>query len=154
MLHVTPIAHRERSVAANIHTVMSLAYSQEAQLLKVTNFPPLARTIEDYQSSESFYLGAVLDREIVGVLSISQDDEPQQLCISALVVHPKMQRQGVGRLLVREALARGAGMAFAVSTAEANLPALALYEEFGFIPYRHGVIGSNNLPLVKLKRAA
>jgi ribosomal protein S18 acetylase RimI-like enzyme len=133
---------------------MSLAYMQEARLLKVTDFPPSARTIEDIEASEDFFLGAILGQKIVGVLSVGQDDEPHQICISALVVHPTMQRQGIGRLLVQEALARGQGTAFSVATAAKNAPALRLYQDFGFVPYRHGVVGPNNLPLVKLKRAA
>jgi ribosomal protein S18 acetylase RimI-like enzyme len=154
MVRVSPIAHRERFIAEGIHAVMSLAYLQEARLLKVTDFPPLTRTVEDIEASEDFFLGAILHQEIVGVLSVGRDDEPHQICISALVVHPKMQRRGVGRLLVQEALARGQGTTFSVATAAKNVPALRLYQEFGFIPYRHGVVGPNSLPLVKLKRAA
>jgi hypothetical protein len=46
------------------------------------------------------------------------------------------------------------GMAFAVSTAAGNTPALALYQALGFVPYRYGVVDPEALPLVKLRRAA
>jgi hypothetical protein len=45
-------------------------------------------------------------------------------------------------------------MAFAVSTAAGNTPALALYQALGFVPYRYGVVDPEALPLVKLRRAA
>jgi len=154
MLRVSPIAHREPSVAVRIHAIMALAYLQEARLLQIKDFPPLERTAEDIEASEDFYLGAFLDREIVGVLSVGRDDDPEQLCISALVVHPAMQRLGVGRQLVQHALARVPGATFSVATAAQNAPALALYRGLGFVPYRHGVVGPDRLRLVKLRRAA
>jgi ribosomal protein S18 acetylase RimI-like enzyme len=45
-------------------------------------------------------------------------------------------------------------MAFAVSVAAANAPALGLYESLGFIVSRRGVIGTSELPLLRLTRAA
>ncbi len=154
MIRVLHINHRDRSVAQRIHAVISLAYAQEARLLRGADFAPMPRTVADIEGSEDFYLGAVRDEDLVGVLSIGPDDEPSNLCISSLVVHPRAQRQGVGTLLLGEALARGPGMAFVVSAATGNAPALALYAKFGFAPYRRGVIGADSLPLAKLRRAA
>lgn len=154
MVRILPVDHREQAVAVGIHAVMSLAYAQEARLLGLEEFPPAARTVKDIQASEDFHIGVVADENVVAVLSICPDEEPSQLCISALVVHPEFQRQGFGRLLVLDALARGQGAVFAVATAAANAPALALYAALGFVPYRQGVIGPSKLPLVKLRRAA
>lgn len=111
-------------------------------------------TIEDIQSSQNLFLGAYCGRELAGVLSIGRDDEPQQLCIALLVVHPSMQRRSIGTLLIREALARGERIPFAVAVAAHNTPALALYTKLGFGPYRHGVMGPNSLPVLKLRSAA
>ncbi len=133
---------------------MALAYAQEAGLLQIEDFPPLAKTVDDIRASEDFHLGAWAGEQLAGVISIGPDDEPAQLCITALVVLPDRQRAGLGRALLQEALARGQGMAFAVSTAAGNTPALALYQALGFVPYRYGVVGPKALPLVKLRRAA
>jgi ribosomal protein S18 acetylase RimI-like enzyme len=107
----------------------------------------------DLQSSLDFFLGASRSGELLGALGIGPDDEADQLCINSLVVHPNAQRQGTGRALLTETLRRSAGMVVAVSTGELNAPALALYREFGFVPYRRGEIGPEKLGLVKLRRA-
>jgi ribosomal protein S18 acetylase RimI-like enzyme len=147
------LAHRERWVAARIELVIALARAQEAQLLQVADFPQPARTASDIATDGDFYLGALRDSDLVGVLSVGPDDEARQLRIQVLAVHPAAQRQGIGRLLVQSALNRLPGAAFAVATPAGNAPALALYQGLGFVPYRSGVIGPNDLPLVKLRRS-
>lgn len=149
---VLPLDHRDRAVAERIHAVLKLAYAQEAALLGVGQFEPLNTSIEDVQHSRDFHLGAVAGEELLGALSVGPDDEPDQLCIALLVVHPRAQRQGVGRALVTEALQRGAGMVFAVSTAAGNAPALALYRALGFVDHRRGTVGVEQLALIKLRR--
>lgn len=151
-LPVQVLDHRRSEVAAAIHQVLVVAYAQEAQLLGAQHFPALQRTPLQIQASADFHLGVWRDSELLGVLSIGPDDEPDQLCIGLLVVHPRAQRQGIGRQLLRAALQRGPGMVFAVATGARNAPALALYQEQGFAVYRHGAVGAENLPLVKLRR--
>ena len=136
---------------------MQLAYAQEAALLqvqqKLQHFVPLDTTVEDLQRSVEFHLGAFAGDTLLGVVTVGPDDEPDQLCIGMLVVHPSAQRQGIARALMQDALRRGEGMVFTVATAAANSPALALYRELGFVAYRHGSIGAEQLALVKLRRA-
>lgn len=146
--------HRDPVLAAAICGVLLPAYAQEAVLLGAKHFAPLQKTAADVQASNDFHLGVLYQDRLLGVLSIGPDDDAQQLCINLLVVHPDAQRQGVGRSLVQAALQRGAGMVFAVSTGAQNLPALALYQAFGFVIYRHGTVGPEQLPLVKLRRPA
>lgn len=153
LVSIEALDHRNPSVAAAMHVVWSLAYAQEAALLGVRHFAPLQRTVQDLQASADFYLGARVADELLGVLCIGPDDEPAQLCITALVVHPKAQRQGLGRLLVQDALRRGEGMAFAVATGAGNGPALALYRGLGFAAYRRGTMGPEGVDVVKLRRA-
>jgi ribosomal protein S18 acetylase RimI-like enzyme len=148
---IEALDHRNPALAEAIHKVWSLAYAQEAALMGVQHFAPLQRSVQDIQGSAGFYLGAFVAGELMGVLCIEPDDEPAQLCIAALVVHPKAQRQGIGRGLVREALRRGEGMPFAVSTGARNGPALALYRALGFVAYRYGTLGPEAVDLVKLR---
>ena len=154
MVRIEPLNHRDGSAAAGIHAVLMLAYAQEAELLGVKDFAPLNRTLQDVQASVDFHLGALDGNEIVGVLSIGPDDEPDQLQVSSLVVHPKWQRRGIARTLLADAFRRAAGMNITVSTGAKNTPALALYREFGFVPYRYGTMGSEALALVKLRASA
>jgi ribosomal protein S18 acetylase RimI-like enzyme len=150
---IAALAHTTAAVAAEIHAVMALAYAQEAQLLQVRDFPPLAQSVADVQARQEFVIGARIDDELLGVVCVGPDDELQQLCITALVVHPKAQRQGIARQLLLAVFARGPGTVFAVATAADNAPALALYAQLGFVVYRQGAIGPEQLALVKLRRS-
>ena len=154
MLRIDVLHHQDPRVAARIHAVMVPAYAQEAALLRVEHFPALVRTPEDLRCSREFFLGAFAGAELVGLLSLGPDDEPGQIQVSMLVVHPNHQRRGVGRSLLVEALRRGGGMVFSVSTGAANAPALALYGALGFVAYRHGTTDGGRIALVKLRRAA
>lgn len=89
----------------------------------------------------------------MGALCIGPDDEPDQLQIITLAVHPDHQRQGIARRLMRDALQRGAGLVFSVVTGAANRPALALYQDLGFMVCRQGVLDESGIALVKLRRA-
>jgi ribosomal protein S18 acetylase RimI-like enzyme len=166
VLRIEALAHRERPVAERIQAVMALAAAQEAQLLAGADSLPLltpsvpaylaliTRAVDEIAADSDVYLGAVEGDGLVGVLSVGPDDEELQLCITVLVVHPAAQRQGIGRRLVQAALDRLPGATFSVATTAGNAPALALYRALGFVAYRHGVIGPNSLPLVKLRRSA
>jgi len=150
---IQPLRHQDPAVAAQIHAVLLPAYAQEGRLLGVQHFPPMQRTAADIVGSREFFLGAWLGAELAGVISIGADDEPDQICITTLVVHPRCQRQGVARALMHEVLRRADGLMLAVATGADNAPALALYGGFGFVIYRHGVLGEDNLALVKLRLA-
>jgi ribosomal protein S18 acetylase RimI-like enzyme len=149
---VQPLRHQDPAVAAQIHAVLLPAYTQEGQLLGVQHFPPMQRTAADIAGSREFFIGAWLDGALAGAVSIGADDEPDQICITTLVVHPRCQRKGVARALMHEVLRRADGLVLAVATGAANAPALALYRSFGFVVYRHGVLGEDKLALVKLRR--
>jgi ribosomal protein S18 acetylase RimI-like enzyme len=153
MVSIVPLDHHDLAVAEQIRAVHALAYAQEARLLQVNDFPPLRRTAEDIQSSEECYLGALQDGAIVGALSVAPDDEPGQVLVTSLVVHPDHQRNGIARSLMLELFRLGNRDVFAVCTAAANVPAIALYRGLGFTEYRFGTIGPEALPLVKLRRA-
>jgi ribosomal protein S18 acetylase RimI-like enzyme len=154
MLRIEPLDQRDPKVARTIHVVLTLAHAQESALMQSSQFTPLGKTIADIQTSDEFILGALRGAELVGALSLGPDEEPGQIKVASLVVRPEYQRQGIGTSLMREALRRGEGMAFCVVTGASNAPALALYRTLGFVAYRHGAMGPEALPLVKLRRAA
>ncbi|WP_201495276.1 GNAT family N-acetyltransferase [Rubrivivax sp. A210] len=141
-------------MADQIRTVFALAYTQEAELLQVRNLASFERTASEIQQSDEFFLGAIDGNFIVGTLSLGPDDEPGQISISSLVVHPSYQRRGIGRSLLAAALQRATGFVLSVATGMQNKPALQLYQEFGFVSYRNGVLGPENLEIVKLRASA
>ena len=122
--------------------------------MNVKRFADHDETVEEIQISDEFCLGAICEEALVGYLTIGRDEEPGQINISTLVVHPAHQHEGIGQELVREAVLRSQGMTLSVSTGANNLPALNLYKKFGFHEYRFGTIGPENLALVKLKNRA
>lgn len=152
-MRVEILRHQQRLIATQIHAVLLLAYAQEAVLLGVKNFPPLKQTAADIQASEEFFLGSYDGQALIGIISVRPDDEPGQINIASLAVHPAHQRKGVARALLTDALQRADGATFSVATAAKNAPALALYEQFGFMACRWGTIGNEALALVKLRRA-
>ena len=152
MVRLVILEHRHAEVARRVRHLIDLASAQEARQLGLAPTTLEERSVE---SSPHLHLGALShDDSLLGLLCIGADDEADQLAIHTLVVRPQSQRQGVARALLHDALARGPGMAFAVVTAEANLPALALYRHFGFEVYRRGLMAGAALPVVKLRRTA
>lgn len=153
MIHIELLAHHELPVAQKIHAVFLLAHAQEARLLEVTDFVPMARVPEDIQSSNDYFLGVLRGDTLLGFVALGPDDEPSQISIASLVVHPAHQRQGLARALMGEALRRSEGMVLSVATGAKNAPALALYQGLGFVEYRRGTLGPEALEIVKLRRA-
>ena len=57
-------------------------------------------------------------------------------------------------MLLSAAVAACRGGELTVQTGAKNLPALALYREFGFVEYRRWLVGSEPRELVKLSKPA
>jgi len=153
VVRIEAINHRDFEVAAQIRAVLIRAHAQEAELLQVRHVAPLALTVEDIQSGNECYFGASRGEALVGIVSHEPDDEPDQVLVASLVVHPAHQRRGIARSLMLKALDGGDQMAFAVATTALNAPALSLYHSLGFVEYCYGTIGPEKLGLVKLRRA-
>ncbi len=153
MLSLSSINHRSHAVAHQIHAVQMAAYKQEAELLRVDRFPPLARTVDDVLTSLEEFIGAFDGGTLAGVLSACPDEEGRGISISSLVVHPAYQKRGLGLALVREATQRYLGSELTVQTAAANIPALTLYERLGFKVYRRWAISNEPFEMVKLSRS-
>ena len=120
------LAHAELNVAIAIHAVMQAAYQQEADLLGVTDFPPLKRTAANIAGDTGRYYGAFADDHLAGVLHYKHGN------IDSLVVHPRFQRLGLATRLLGQLLAETSGHSVKVSTAKLNVPATTLYTKFGF----------------------
>lgn len=146
------IDHRSRAMAQRIHVVQMAAYAQEAALLGVVSFAPLDRTVDDLIGSPDRFIGAFDDDELAGVIAVGSDDEDDGETIDSLVVHPSQQRRGVGRTLLQEVIASARTSRITVQTAAGNLPALDLYQRFGFRVVRRWFDGPGVLELVKLQR--
>lgn len=160
MLVIETLDHRDPAVARAIAAVTAPAQAQEAAWL---GLPPLPRDQvvrteaaqqATIQARHDVHIGASEGAGLLGVIGIGPDEEPGQLCITTLVVHPQAQRRGIARALAHHALERGQGLVFVVSAAAGNRAALALYQGLGFVPYRHGTLQPQGIAMLRLRRPA
>jgi GNAT superfamily N-acetyltransferase len=153
-IRLEPLDHQRVSTARQIHAVQMLAYTQEAQLLGANSFPPLMRSVEEVRSSEEQYLGAFVSDELVGAVSVGPDEDGVDLCIASLVVAPQWQKRGVGTSLIEAVVDQYGTRDLTVQTGVMNLPALHLYERYGFAETCRWLVGREPLELIKLRRPA
>jgi ribosomal protein S18 acetylase RimI-like enzyme len=111
--------------------VQHAAYAIEAQLIGYPQLPPAHETLASLQGCGEEVWLCEEDGELLGAVGLEHTSE-DELLVARLFVAPSAFRRGVGTALVRHALAQARGRRVRVGTAAANLPALALYERFGF----------------------
>jgi ribosomal protein S18 acetylase RimI-like enzyme len=140
------------AVARAIHAVQIAAYTREAALLGVSNFPPLHRTVQDIARSGETYCGVYEGQVLVGALGFSSGSGGHGLNIDSLVVSPGHQRRGVARTLLAEFVTQHGTQELTVQTGAKNAPALTLYACFGFKEFKRCVLGEEQLELVQLRR--
>jgi ribosomal protein S18 acetylase RimI-like enzyme len=151
MVQTERLEHRDPKVAEGVLALLALAHAQEAGLLEVVNAPAFDQTLEGIQQSARIFIGANRAGVLLGVVALGEDDEPGQINIAVLVVHPGHQRQGIARALLCHVLSQAADTVFSVVAAAGNQAAMALYRGLGFIEYRHGTLGAAAIAVVKLK---
>jgi ribosomal protein S18 acetylase RimI-like enzyme len=139
------------ATAALVHRVQCAAYRQEADLLGVESLPALTRGVEDLQHLGETFAGIYLQGDLAAACSF-EDVDPFEIC--SLVVHPSFQRRGLGAALLRWLLSQSSQRCVAVSTGARNVPALALYAQFGFVEVRRSFFTDPPLEVVHLERPA
>lgn len=153
------LKHQDPRQAERVLEVLLASYREEARLLGIADFPPLARTVAQVQGATSQFLGCFREGVLVAVAEVSGATGDKS--IDAFTVHPGWFRQGLGSELLKFLLQRFAGEEMSVSTAAANRPAIRLYEGQGFVAQRrwrnrHGIemirLGWNRLGRNRLER--
>jgi len=124
---------RLRETAEEVWALQHPAYRVEAALIGVADLPPLRDTIQTLQNCGEIFLGCRNEEgELVGAVSY-ETDGPGRFTICRVMVHPDFMRQGIGAKLLEAALTAELSSTIWSVTAEIrNLPALRLYERFGF----------------------
>ena len=84
--------------------------------------------------SSSIRLKAVAGKQIVGFVMGETHLAEAQAWIATLGVHPAFQRQGIGARLLAEVEARLTPPLIKLTVRQTNLPAIKLYEKFGYHP--------------------
>jgi len=150
-LTINPLSNYNLNQATVIHELQQRAYQYEANLIGVTTFPPLSRTVDDVLNSTDMFYGGTINHKIVGLIVL--EPNTNYLLISSLVVDPAYHRQGIGLTLVEYVLQCYGDTTIEVGTATNNVPAIQLYERCGFqIIKRFST--PQGLQLVRLRRSS
>jgi ribosomal protein S18 acetylase RimI-like enzyme len=152
MLTIQRLEHQEPSVAARILQALELAHAQES--VAIGSGQTHERTVEDIRTSQELHFGAYEGTELLGLVAVGPDVEDEQLAITLLFVSTKHQRRGVATSLISYVVEAGAGHPFSVTVAKMNTAAMSFYRSMGFIEYRHGVMGPEDMPVIKLRKNA
>ena len=130
-MRVSKLNHRDRQQAIQIWQLFQSAYTIEAQVLGLHDFPPLNRTVRHIQESTTTFFGGWQATELVAATEI-EDLGDAQFHINSLGVSPAHFRQRYGSQLLIGLLDELVWQTITVATAVANLPALHLYKKHGF----------------------
>jgi ribosomal protein S18 acetylase RimI-like enzyme len=130
-LKVKKLNHRREAITRQIHQLSQSAYQIEAELLGVTDFPPLNRTVYDISNSSSQFFGCIKNNQLVAAIEIETTSN-HHINIACLVVSPDCFRRGLGKQLVLWTLEHIHRKVTTVSIASTNVPAIRLYEKLGF----------------------
>lgn len=122
----------DSSEMKNLYEVYQKAYSVEADILSVKRelFFPLSLSLADLRSSTDEILVYFDDNSIKGAIFLERLDS--SITISSLVVDPLFFRSGIAKSLIRHCLNVNECAQFYVGTGLNNVPAIKLYQSFGF----------------------
>lgn len=144
-------------IAREFLELQKLAYQIEAELIGYDQLPPLRETIDQLLESTEACLGYYVANKLVGAISYELEQEGASitsLTICKMIVHPQYFKQGIASQLIQHLLDLCASKQvdeMMVSTGSKNIPAIQLYQKFGFVTHREQRIDAN-LTLITLKR--
>jgi ribosomal protein S18 acetylase RimI-like enzyme len=140
--------HWDETMADRIWSAFQISYRIEAALLGVDSFPPLERSRESIQKSNSYYWCHENLSRLAGVLEV--EETPSCFGICSLAVVPDFFRQGIASKLVSHVVLAANGKRVVVQTAKLNVPAISLYKKLGFTEKRSWS-SAENIELVSLE---
>lgn len=125
----------DKSEVQNVLNLQLLAYKVEADLIEFDQIPQLNDTANLIMASKETFIGYKYGEELTGFISCEILDEELDIC--RLVVHPNCFRKGVASKLLEYVLHENPEInRYTVSTGSRNIPAIRLYEQFGFTSYQ------------------
>lgn len=129
-----------------------LAYQSEARLFGDMDIPPLKQTIEEVY--EEFRKGTILkavDGEGAIIGSVRAYQEGGTVYIGKLMVHPNMQKRGIGTMLLLEMEKEYPGQRYELFTSTKSISNIRLYEKLGYEIFKEEAV-SRELQFVYLQK--
>lgn len=129
-----------------------LAYQSEAELFGNMDIPPLKQTIEEVH--EEFKKGTVLkaiDNKGVIIGSVRAYQENGTVYIGKLMVHPEMQKKGIGTKLLLEIENEYPNQRYKLFTSTKSISNIRLYERLGYKIFKEEAV-SQELQFVYLQK--
>lgn len=133
---INKLSLEDDDMVDQIWRLQHAAYRLEAEIIGFHDIPPLLDTHETIQQCEETFYGYLNeDGELMGAVA-TEIKAPGSITVSRMMVHPSHFRQGIAGSLIRYVLNQHAEIPlFIVSTGTKNVPAVALYEKYGFVPF-------------------
>ena len=129
-----------------------LAYQSEAKLFGNMDIPPLKQTIEELYNE--FQKGTILKAlDDIGVIigSVRAYQENGTVYIGKLMVHPEMQRKGIGTKLLLEIEREYPNQRYELFTSTKSISNIRLYERLGYKIFKEETV-SQELQFVYLQK--
>ncbi len=127
-----PLDLRDAALAREVWVMQQGAYAQEAALIDFWDIPPLVESLEALRASDEQFWGCFVAGELAGV--VASERVGDEVEVTRMMVQATYARRGIGRaLLAQVAQVHQDARRLLVATGTRNLPAVRLYEGFGFV---------------------
>jgi len=138
---------KNKEQAKKLLHIQLAAYQREAEQIGYQDLPPLKETVKDIMETDEIFIGLEKEDHLLGIASYEMHEDRIVLC--RLAVHPHHIHQGIGTELMQAIIKHH--KTIELTTAEANIPAIKLYEKLGF-KQKGRLQVENNLMLTKMER--
>lgn len=131
---ITPLSLQDQDTLEQLWRLQHIAYRLEAERIGFHQIPPLMDTLDTLRAcGEQFYGRVDEEAEIIGAVAVEEGTD--SICISRMMVHPDCFKQGIASSLMEYVLKEYNKVPLkVVSTGALNLPAVSLYQKYGFKP--------------------
>ena len=149
MITITKAAKEDLKEILNLQY---LAYQSEAALFGSTDIPPLKQTLDEV--IEEYNKGIVLkavDENGVIIGSVRAYEENGTAFIGKLMVHPQLQKKGIGSMLLSAMENEFPGSRYELFTSTKSISNIRLYEKHGYRIFREEAV-SQELRFVYMQR--
>ena len=129
-----------------------IAYQSEAKLFNNMDIPPLKQTIDEVydEFSKGTFLKAVDEKGVI-IGPVRAYQENNTVYIGKLMVHPNMQKKGLGTKLLLAIEAKYPNKRYELFTSTKSISNIKLYEKLGYKIFKKEAI-SQELQFVYLEK--